>query len=343
MSRFGKLGNYAPRESLPGFLTGFLASVSAGFVGLPWWVVAPAAVGMLGFGLRTLYLLACCRTALRADAKGIRLALRKPSVFSPALLVPWQQVQRISIVEVVGQDRRTPFLKIEGTGALAAPDEFSVESPQQAEGFAVGIPLSGWLPERGRLEGTLLELAPHVRLDPEVPQSVLDAEQEREVERSENGRYLFNRVWAVKMMWRYAAGIILWVIFGAVLLGAAVPTWKVHLNEGKPGTFTATDLGCHQQSSSCAIFGSFASTDGSLAREHVTLHGGPKDMTDGQTAAALDEGDSEQVFVPGGGYDYLKGTLGGVVLLAVLGGWIWSVPLRGYRAGRARPVTTRRA
>jgi DivIVA domain-containing protein len=85
----------------------------------------------------------------------------------------------------------------------------------------------------------------------------------------------------------------------------------------------------------CSYSGDFVSDDGKVQRSGVGLASGFSDLAVGVRVVALDDGDPNNAFPPGGGQDWIYVTLILAGAIGVLGAWIYLVPIGALR--RRRP------
>lgn len=131
----------------------------------------------------------------------------------------------------------------------------------------------------------------------------------------------------------------LWVVIPAMAVVAVFtgvqdlgPSLRAKQGEGVVGTFTATHEKCRRRS--CTVHGTFTATDGSSKRENLILRDSGDSLSIGDTAPALDSGDDDAVFPPGGG----AGVPLSIGFLAV-----GSLILAGYLFVLVRKIRRRRA
>lgn len=99
----------------------------------------------------------------------------------------------------------------------------------------------------------------------------------------------------------------------------APPSWQARWGNSVHGTFTATRVECNKH---CFWHGDFTSQDATVRRIDVGYASGGQVDHIGQQVAALDTGDKQLVYPPGGGWDWLivlaliLAEVGGVALWA---------------------------
>ena len=144
-----------------------------------------------------------------------------------------------------------------------------------------------------------------------------------------------NRLW--KFMWRYLTPFICALVIFSSMTDIG-PAWRAHEGGGRRGTVTVTQEDCGR--STCSYSGNFISDDGKDHRTGVGLASGFSDLSVGIRVSAVDDGDANNVYPPGGGDDWILTTLflGGAI--GVLTVWIFFVPLGARRRGQ-RPSDTR--
>jgi hypothetical protein len=99
------------------------------------------------------------------------------------------------------------------------------------------------------------------------------------------------------IIWVTIPGLAAFAVFTGVQdLG---PSWRAKQGQGIVGTYTATHEECRRRS--CTMHGTFTADDGSSKRENVILRDSGDSLRRGDTAPALDSGDEDAVFPPGGG------------------------------------------
>lgn len=100
------------------------------------------------------------------------------------------------------------------------------------------------------------------------------------------------------------------------------PAYRARFGTGAAGVFLAEHESCNR---SCFWTGTFTA-DAGYTRPHVGLASGHGPHRVGDRVAAIDTGDSENVFPRGGGWDWLIVTaliLAATGYLAACGRWLW--------------------
>ena len=138
-----------------------------------------------------------------------------------------------------------------------------------------------------------------------------------------------NRVWG--FVWRYLTPFIaaLCIITSATSIG---PAWRAHEGAGLRGIVTVTQKDCGRND--CSYSGDFISPDGKDRRTGVGLASGFSGLAVGDRVPALDDGDPNNVYPPGGGDDWIITTLVLVGAVGALLVWIYAVPMGARRRGR---------
>lgn len=141
--------------------------------------------------------------------------------------------------------------------------------------------------------------------------------------------------------WRRKIG--LWVVLPAVAVVALYngvqdigPSWQARQGGGVVGTFTATHEECGRRS--CTMHGTFTATDGSRTRRDLVLRDSGDALRVGDTAPAVDTGDDDTVFPPGGGNGVALSIGFIVVGTIVLAGWVFFLVRAVRRRSAAAPA-----
>jgi hypothetical protein len=147
-----------------------------------------------------------------------------------------------------------------------------------------------------------------------------------------------------RLIWQVLGGplAVALIVFGVPGIG---PAWTAHSGGGTAGTFTAVRQSCGKRS--CAWYGDFRPTGGSVTRQDVAIgDGGTKINAAGDVVPAVDTG-GRVIYPPGGGNDIwllLALVAAGPVLLVVYffttirPAWRWW--RRRAKRDRSRPVGT---
>lgn len=105
------------------------------------------------------------------------------------------------------------------------------------------------------------------------------------------------------------------------------PSYEARFGGGTPGTFTALEPDCDDETGTCRWNGAFRPDGGGPDRADVRLIGGGVERR-GQRVDAVDVGTDGTVYPAGGGWNWLITTLVLLVLLVLLGFWARSVRAR---------------
>ncbi|GIH19674.1 hypothetical protein Raf01_78460 [Rugosimonospora africana] len=148
--------------------------------------------------------------------------------------------------------------------------------------------------------------------------------------------------WFAKwVLWRI--GLPLFVVATLpVMIADAPPSWQARWGSSIHGTFTATRVECNKH---CFWHGDFMSHDGTAQRIDVGYASGGHVDHIGQPVPALDTGDKQLVYPPGGGWDWLVIL---VLILAEIGAaalWVWYtlLPIMSWIARRVTRRTHARS
>ncbi|MGK4585845.1 hypothetical protein [Kitasatospora sp. HPMI-4] len=132
--------------------------------------------------------------------------------------------------------------------------------------------------------------------------------------------------------------MLVWGLFTVTL-----PAWSAHLGHGVAGTWTVREVQCGTgDNPNCTALGDFVSTDLRLTRAHLSMDIDRSVMQTGRSFPAVDVG-RDHLFEPGGGKAWIGSSLAAGLGVALLGLWIWWVPIRdGRRRGWSLSLTESR-
>jgi hypothetical protein len=287
--------------------TGWAAAGAAAFVAVGLLVPMPvpltaAVVAFFGVGLLCLLAVALGRrTAFRADASGITLGRPLALPWLPsAAFFPWHDIACLHLSAVRARSRiDMPFVGIEfKPDAAGAPRRY--QSRLAAQTLLGGKPgvvqmLQSWRLDVGRLHDTIAAVAPGVGLT-----STMSRQAAARIFSGARSPYRPSRAaGALRLFWRFFAP----VLFAALLTDGivhGVPALSAHFGGGRTGTFTVTRVQCSADGSDCTTWGRFVASGGTDVRSRIKMSPDTATPGVGGRQAAVDTGDPEFVFPPGG-------------------------------------------
>lgn len=325
--------------------TGWAAAGAAGFavvgllVPMPWPL---AAADEAFFGLGCLCLLAVAldrRTAFQADASGITLGRPLVRFWAPrTAFFPWDDIAcvHLSAVRITARFD-LPYVGIELKPGAAEPGRaFRTGFASRAlfGGKADVIhALQSWRLDIGRLQDTMTAVAPEVGLT-----STMSREAAARTFSGARSPYRpSGTVRVLRFLWRFVAPLVFVTLFADGVVHG-VPALSAHFGGGRTGTFTVTQVQCTEGGSDCTTWGRFVADGGTDVRSRIKLSPDTATPGVGGRRTAVDTGDPEFVFPPGGAPAWWIYSLVMLVSGLLLGLWAATTVRVLLRRLRSRPA-----
>jgi hypothetical protein len=230
-----------------------------------------------------------------------------------------------------------PFVGIELKPDAAGPPR-RYQSSLAAQTLLGGRPgvvrmLQSWRLDVGRLQDTMDALAPGVGLT-----STMSREAAARVFSGARSPYRPSRTTrTLRFVWRFLAP----ALFVAMLADGivhGVPALSAHFGGGHTGTFTVTRVQCAADGSDCTTWGRFVAAGGTDVRSRIKMSPDTATPGVGGRQAAVDTGDPEFVFPPGGAPAWWIYSLVIMISGLLLGLWAASTVRVLRRRVRRRPA-----
>jgi len=299
------------------------------------WPIAVLDVTAFGFFLaRSVCLVLGRRVAFRVDSAGVTLGGTPPFYRRSTAFIPWSEIKYLRLYGRPAGSQEARYISVarkHGSPLLPSGSGYWRLNYRVLDDLTVHRQIQSWKLDVTQLQEALSVVAPSVELRGNPPESVAMQVSVRDTMIDDRLRFL----------WRYLVPVL---AVGILLIAAQQLwlSWTANLGEGRPGTWTITEVRCDHRSG-CTRFGDYVSGDGSVRRTHVRMFGGAAGAGHiGLQAYAVDIGDPEGVYPIGGGREWWEMTALAAVTLSVLGLWAWTVPISSLRRRRTRDAGSTR-